>query len=549
MLSCPDAPHISIISNTAKLFQGSILLSKSYKHNKLDIVRSSISMWFERWFLSSNAKDIGVLYLIYALFAGLIGTAFSVLIRLELSGPGVQYIADNQLYNSIITAHAIIMIFFMVMPALIGGFGNFLLPLGLGGPDMAFPRLNNISYLSLIPSIVLFLFAGGIENGVGTGWTLEENKELFYGDIKQSKLFSMREYLQVTYLILGLHVIHYSCLILIKILLNSTYVRMCISWRQCAWIVNKRLFTSHQRLNEEHLNDNSNMISLKQSKNQNAHTKYEWEQWLVGFTDGDGNFHISHQGDKWGLSYKLTQSRYNLRVLHYVKKQLGVGSITKDDTKAQYFIRDRKIIESVIIPIFDKYPLLTTKYFDYVKLKKALVILNNTSLSKEDKNIKLLAIKNSKANSDYISPAWNNAIIPLTNVSSINNVMSKSWLVGFIEAEGSFYLTNKDSNSIVHGFGLTQKLDKVVLDGIGLMLHISNPVKFKELHNHYILDTTNSRAIENIILFFKDTMKGVKSLEYRIWARSYSKNKGDYNRLLNVRNMIRELRKNLLEIK
>mgnify|MGYP004510140179 FL=1 len=149
-----------------------ILLSKNNTFNNLTIKTSGISMWFERWFLSSNAKDIGVLYLIYALFAGLVGTAFSVLIRLELSGPGVQYIADNQLYNSIITAHAIIMIFFMVMPALIGGFGNFLLPLGLGGPDMGFPRLNNISYLLLIPSIVLFLFAGGIENGVGTGWTL-----------------------------------------------------------------------------------------------------------------------------------------------------------------------------------------------------------------------------------------------------------------------------------------------------------------------------------------------------------------------------------------
>jgi hypothetical protein len=74
--------------------------------------------------LSSNAKDIGTLYLIFALFSGLLGTAFSVLIRLELSGPGVQYIADNQLYNSIITAHAILMIFFMVMPALIGGFGK-----------------------------------------------------------------------------------------------------------------------------------------------------------------------------------------------------------------------------------------------------------------------------------------------------------------------------------------------------------------------------------------------------------------------------------------
>lgn len=124
--------------------------------------------WQERWFLSSNAKDIGTLYLIFALFSGLIGTAFSVLIRLELSAPGVQYIADNQLYNSIITAHAIMMIFFMVMPALIGGFGNFLLPLLVGGPDMAFPRLNNISFWLLVPSLALFVFSAIIENGAGT---------------------------------------------------------------------------------------------------------------------------------------------------------------------------------------------------------------------------------------------------------------------------------------------------------------------------------------------------------------------------------------------
>lgn len=252
------------------------------------------------WLNSTNAKEIGTLYLIFSVFAGMIGTAFSVLIRLELSSPGVQFLqGDHQLFNVIISAHAFIMIFYMVMPGLVGGFGNFFLPIHCGSPDMAFPRLNNISFWLLPPALILLLLSSLVENGAGTGWTVENGKQSPISNNWAIKHHSMQETPQTFELGYGKNYSSISNLFLVSndlfslIIFNIKKIKECKLVKEigsknvlntgtiCLGKTNNSRIT-HQRLN------------VMQPKNE----EFKFKEWLVGMTDGDGSFSILNQNGK-----------------------------------------------------------------------------------------------------------------------------------------------------------------------------------------------------------------------------------------------------------
>ena len=305
-------------------------------------------------------------------------------------------------------------------------------------------------------------------------------------------------------------------------------------------------------LGEEEKSIKNKLILFNSKYHTETNKSLNFEEWLVGFVDGDGTFnvYINPQETKINFTFKIGQSLYNIKLLYLIKSKLGVGDINlkEGSNSAAYRIRNKELILKKIIPLFDKYPLLSSKRFNYLKFKECLIISfrEDITQSKKIELIKNVYTKNIPNN--FVSDAWGSLNIEnINSVTDINSIMSKSWLTGFIEAEGSFYYVKKDVNRIVHAFDITQKLDPIVLYAIKYLLHINATVQFKNKHNYYIIGTTNSRNIEYIQNYFsynndKSYFLGSKSFEFKVWKRSYRKFKGNYIRLEIIRNWINKLK-------
>ena len=231
-------------------------------------------------------------------------------------------------------------------------------------------------------------------------------------------------------------------------------------------------------------------------------------------------------------------------MLYYIKSNLGYGGVSKYQVKqvAHFRISDRKCLNEIIFPIFDKHPLLTSKYFTYLRFKKAYSILENKNLTTDEKNQQIKNILSQKLADNYIAPS----LLHLNENScheEIKCIISIYWLVGFTEAEGNFGIfPDRDRFNIE--YTLVQKLDKLLLLLIKRLLHIPSNVYYNK-KNFYVLNTKNSRVIEYLISLFSGKFKGMKSLEFKLWSKANYYKKTNLSKLSKIHKIVLKLRKKM----
>lgn len=298
------------------------------------------------------------------------------------------------------------------------------------------------------------------------------------------------------------------------------------------------------------------------------------KEWLVGLTDSKGIFNIYINNNKIIFIYKITLNTSsgggghpqnmgvpnNKQLLYKIKEYLGTGTIKiNNNIEIYYIINNKEDLINIIVPIFDKYPLLTSKRYNYLKFKECLMINNNILINNNDKINIINNIINQRINNNYISDIWyninNNILLKLiTDINifqnmedkrifrdKINNIITKSWIIGFIENEGKFLIIKDSSSNNNHIFKVNLKLEPIIYNSLIYLWDIELSRQEIKLNNNkvtsssgaggigYFLELTNLRDIKLIIKYFrysnyKSVFLGIKSLEYRIWTRKYIKN-------------------------
>lgn len=330
--------------------------------------------------------------------------------------------------------------------------------------------------------------------------------------------------------------------------------------------------------------DNSNCETFLTSKkasvknlqrlNVEKHSKEWYEHWLVGLTDGDGTFsvdpHFKPNGHiVWNLVFKISLNKYNIRALLKAKSFLGAGILNETpDNTVSLRIRNREHLKKFVFPVFDKIPLVSNKYYDYQKIRRISTLLDDNSLSPPQRLQQIQEIFSQKSSREEMSPVWSQHLSQETletykktgqvnlNKPEIEKVLSLPWILGFIEAEGSFYILRKERyvnkpDRYCHAFGLTQAGNGFLMEAlrcyfkIVACVQLKKPASFqnhqKGLRSYFQLETTNWRCLQSIRNLCFENLLGIKSLEFRIWERSM-KDRENSEKLVKIQKKLRNLR-------